>query len=127
MDTGLPPRLGRPPLKRATARNYFLLNLLGAPGLGTFLAGERFLGVFQFLLSMAGLLICVVWVGRMVWCSWQWFEQGGEPASQILWPYAVVGLVLFIAGWIWGIVTGRRLIREALDEIVQPPGTSPIR
>ena len=62
-----------------------LLNILILPGIGTLVGGRTKTGVIQLVISIISLPLILV----------------------------LIGIPLFIAMWIWGIVTGIQIIKEA--------------
>ncbi len=113
MDDSLPPRLGRPPVSRSAARNYFVLNQLAAPGLGTFLAGYRLLGLGQFLLALAGFILVITWCILVGFNAYRLFQTGAEPEPVA--KYGLAGIALFAAAWCWSLITSRKLLRAAKE------------
>jgi hypothetical protein len=100
-----PPKL----CNRASARNYFLTNLLVLPGLGSWLAGRRFVGLLQVVLALTGFGLTCSWfvsfIGACV--QTQAFPLDGGPQLRL----GLIGLALFLAGWFWAIVTSLRILR----------------
>jgi hypothetical protein len=103
----------RPPLDRARAWWCLLINALVCPGLGTLLARRR--GAWpQLALAWGGAIWMVADMGRFFLAfvrlmqmppDWSTYAQSG-----------LGGLFLFVAGWIWAIISGLQILREA-----QPP------
>ena len=62
-----------------------VLNVIILPGLGSLIGGRIKVGIWQLVLGIVGGLLFVFWIGIPIW----------------------------LAGWIWGIVTGVQLIKEA--------------
>jgi TM2 domain-containing membrane protein YozV len=62
-----------------------LLNILIIPGLGTLIAGRTKTGIWQIVLAIISIPLIFVFIG----------------------------IPLLIAVWIWGLVTGIQLIKEA--------------
>jgi len=62
-----------------------ILNILILPGLGSIIGGKTKAGIWQLILAVIGIIL-----------------------SGIL-----IGIPILIAAWVWGIVTGIRLIQEA--------------
>jgi hypothetical protein len=95
-----------------------LLNLLGCPGLGTFLAGRRRAGLIQICLHFTGtaltiggfcLALPVMWPVVNDTAALREFLQYGLPAgSGPVWPPLLVGLIgsaIFFANWLWSATT----------------------
>jgi len=66
-----------------------LLNILIIPGLGTLVGGRTGSGVTQLVLSIVSWMLIFTLIG------------------------AIIGIPLIIGMWIWGLVTGIQLIKEA--------------
>ena len=62
-----------------------ILNILILPGLGSLIGGKIKAGVWQLVLAIVGAILSIF----------------------------LIGIPLLLAAWIWGIVTGVRLIQEA--------------
>jgi hypothetical protein len=62
-----------------------ILNILILPGLGTLIAGKIRTGVWQLVLAIVGFIL----------------------------SFILIGIPILIAAWIWGLVTGIMLIKEA--------------
>jgi len=75
----------KPKISEALAIVALILNILILPGLGSLIGGRTKAGVWQLVLLLIGL-----------------------PLSLIL-----VGIPIIIAAWIWGIVTGIRIVQES--------------
>ncbi len=103
----VPPELKTPPV---LARNCLWTNLLGLPGLGSFLAGQRFVGAAQMLLALTGfglnLFWCVAFAAQ--WITKQLPLDGGH---QFRW--GLIGVGLFALSWFWGLATGLQIRRAA--------------
>lgn len=71
----------------ALAATALILNVLifPLPGIGSLIGGKIKAGIWQLALGIVGSLLFVIWIGIPIW----------------------------LVGWIWGIVTGVRLIQEA--------------
>lgn len=62
-----------------------ILNILIFPGLGTLVAGKTKTGVWQVVLAVVGAIL----------------------------SFVLIGIPIFVAAWIWGLITGIKLIQEA--------------
>lgn len=105
-----PERRGHPLPDRTKAWYCLLINALVCPGLGSLLA-RRLSGIPQLLLAFGGagwVLVIFVRVAQ------QWFQLLQAPPD---WKAdansALVGLMFFVAGWIWSIITGLRLLQKS--------------
>ena len=76
-----------------------LLNILLLPGLGTLIAGRITTGIIQIVLLVTSWILILV----------------GFILSTILIgiPILILGCLLSLAVWIWSLVTGIQLIKEA--------------
>jgi S1-C subfamily serine protease len=105
----LRPRPG--PLSHSTARNAALLNQCATPGLGSLMAGRRFVGIGQLLVAVVGFVLVVAW---FVLVSLQIYEQlvnDAEPKSVA--SVGEAGAVVFLGSWLWSLVTSLSILREA--------------
>jgi hypothetical protein len=100
-----PPKL----CNRTSARNYLLTNTLVLPGLGSWLAGERFVGILQMMLAFMGLGFISFWfVSFLIAClQTQTFPVDGGP--HLL--QGMLGVVLSLASWFWALGTSLRILR----------------
>ena len=64
-----------------------VLNVLILPGLGSLICGKKTAGIWQLVLTIVGALLIII----------------------------LIGIPMIIAAWIWGLITGIRLIHEASD------------
>lgn len=117
---------GKKPLTCDSARNAALVNLLATPGLGTIMLGKLAVGLAQLGLALAGFFFVLAWfVSLMV----QYYGQisGDVKIKSVAW-IGLVGAFLFIAAWIWALITSINLIRQARRETTSqapPPVISP--
>ncbi len=66
-----------------------LINVLLLPGLGSIIAGRTKTGLWQLLLMVLGIVFTLTVIG------------------------AIIGIPLIVVSWIWGIVTGVQVVKEA--------------
>ena len=101
------------PQREPRARDFLLINLIGIPGVGSFLAGRRVSGVVQMLLSTAGFTLTMFWAGSFITTWWRTreFPFDGGPRFSL----GILGVLVFGAGWILGLVTGLRIKRQARE------------
>ncbi len=66
-----------------------ILNILVLPGLGTLIAGKKSTGIAQIVIWVCGFLLTLTLIG------------------------AILGIPMMIGAWIWGIVSGVNLVKEA--------------
>ncbi|MEW6303986.1 MAG: hypothetical protein AB1705_10975 [Verrucomicrobiota bacterium] len=99
------------PLTRERAQGCLLLNQLVTPGLGTLMAGRRVTGWLQVLLAGAGFVLVVGWFAQFYAdLHRQFSELPPQP-----WPYpwmGKVGLLLFVAAWLWALVSSISILRS---------------
>jgi hypothetical protein len=88
-----------------------LINLAATPGLGSVMARRFFAGTGQLLLAVAGFVLIVGWMFKMF--SQIIRQELDEPVlSNVpdwMWRW---GLVFFLAGWLWSLVTSISLLRQ---------------
>jgi hypothetical protein len=99
------------PLDETLAWGCLAANLIGVPGVGTAMAGRRTEGLGQVILAVGGgipltwfLLAYVAAVLRT-----QALPPDDGPDVRAL----VLGLGLFLAGWLWSLVSSVSIVREA--------------
>ena len=98
-------------LSPATTRNAALVNQLATPGLGTLMAGRIVTGVGQLLLALVGFGFFVAWFVALLRQFYGQIE-GNVVVQPVGW-LAEAGVTLFIAAWLWALVTSISLLREA--------------
>jgi hypothetical protein len=98
-------------LSPATARNAALVNQLATPGLGTLMAGRIVTGVGQLLLALVGFCFFVAWFVAVLRQFYGQIE-GNVTVAPVGW-LAAAGAALFIAAWLWALVTSISLLGEA--------------
>ncbi|PWU20260.1 MAG: hypothetical protein C5B50_04435 [Verrucomicrobia bacterium] len=123
----------RQPLSRQTAWGCFTSNV-ALPGSGSLLAG-RLSGYYQLALAFLGLILTLALGLRFVW--WYFANKASlsdpqiDPATKLaeMWPvmfWPLLGIAIFGFGWLWGVLTGLQILREAKDSEPQnvPPKLS---
>ena len=88
-----------------------LLNQCATPGLGSFLAGRRVVGVGQLLLAVAGFVMVIGWFVLLALQVYNEVMNGAEPKS-VAW-LGLAGGATFAAAWLWSLVTSLSILREA--------------
>jgi hypothetical protein len=103
--------LDRKPVSRAAARNAALVNQLATPGLGSLMAGRWIAGIGQLALALAGFVMVVVWFFEVMI---QYYGQvsGNVQPHPVGWIGAT-GSILFVASWLWSLVTSVSLLLQA--------------
>jgi len=94
------------------------INQGATPGLGSFVAGHRVVGVFQMGLAVSGFIVILTWFWELVRGAWEGLQAG----DSVSWPPPqglILGLVLFGAAWLWSLVTSLQIIRD-LRKITPP-------
>lgn len=114
------------PLTAASARNAALVNLLVTPGLGTLMVSRIALGLAQLTVAFIGFGFMLVWFLAVMW---QYYGQitGNVEVKPVGW-IGIVGAVLFLAAWVWSLITSIRIILQARSEAAictVPPIISP--
>jgi hypothetical protein len=99
------------PLSRARVWTCILTNQLATPGLGSLMARRVWAGTGQLLLALAGFVLIVVWFFEVMI---QYYGQvtGDVPARPVGW-IGEIGAILFVASWLWALVTSISLWRQA--------------
>jgi hypothetical protein len=109
-------------LKRAgvdAAWTQLLTNLLVLPGAGSLMGGRRS-GYFQILLASVGAILSVMF---MVGWGREWLQAGHFllPSREHLLE-GVIGVGLFLVSWLWSLVTGYGLLRQARNRVTEEGG-----
>jgi hypothetical protein len=102
----------------ARARNCFLFNQFGAPGLGSLLAGRYISGGGQLLLSLVGFGLVVAWFICLIIQFVRAINEASQPKS-VAW-LGITGAVVFAIAWLWALSTSFQILRSAKDD--RPPG-----
>ena len=99
------------PLSRARVWTCILTNQLATPGLGSLMARRVLAGIGQLVLALAGFVLIVVWFFEVMI---QYYGQvtGDVPARPVGW-IGEIGAILFVASWLWALVTSISLWRQA--------------
>ena len=87
-----------------------LTNVVGVPGLGTLMA-ERWEGVPQLTLALAGGVLITWWLIAFFLAEMRTMmlpPPDGPAVSLVLW-----GIALFLAGWLWALVSSLAVFRAA--------------
>ena len=103
--------MGAKPLNRTTARNCFLVNQCATPGLGSLMAGRRLAGIGQLLLAVGGFVMVVAWFVLFALQTYEQLVNGTETKSVA--RVGEVGALIFLAAWLWSLVTSLSVLREA--------------
>ena len=87
------------------------INLGATPGLGSFVAGHRVVGMFQMGLAISGFIAILAWFWELVRGAWDSVQAG----DAVVWPPArglILGGALFGAAWLWSLVTSLQILRD---------------
>ena len=87
------------------------INLGATPGLGSFVAGHRVVGMFQMGLAVSGFIAILAWFWELVRGAWDSVQAG----DAVVWPPArglILGGALFGAAWLWSLVTSVQILRD---------------
>ena len=91
------------PLTRARAVSCILVNQAATPGLGSLMAGRWLAGTGQLILAIAGFVMVLVWFFAVMI---QYYGQvTGEVTVHSVWWIGVAGALLFVASWLWALIT----------------------
>jgi hypothetical protein len=124
----------RAPLSRQTAWGCFTTNL-ALPGIGSLMAGRK-AGYGQAALGFGGMGLSVLFgLPFMYWCLANWSRLYGDQADPVtsmaeLWSHvrwALVGISLFGAGWLWALATSCAILHVAPGADPPPPLLPPHR
>jgi hypothetical protein len=99
-----------PPDSVAAARSCLTINLLGLPGLGSWIAGRR-VGLIQAALALLGMIVtatgCISFVVA-------WIRAGQLPETLMSdLRLSFEGVALFLTGWVWALITSLSIMRIA--------------
>jgi hypothetical protein len=96
-----------------------MTNVLVLPGAGTLAAGRRLTGLAQAIVALVGFVMVCAWLVY-------WLSDMAQTATlpEGLGPHAglgLLGLLLAVVSWVWGLLSGLEIVREARDG-VRPGG-----
>ena len=97
---------------RVSGRNALVLNLATTPGLGSFLAGRRAVGIVQMLVAISGFVVLMLWFWDLARQFWS-LLQSGDGAVQPDLRQLVVGGGLFGGAWLWSLWTSISILRQS--------------
>lgn len=118
MKTSFATETGRP-LTRAAAVNCAILNQLATPGLGSVLARRFVAGAGQLALAAAGFVLIVGWFVQLFSALYRQMQDLPSVPARYPW-LGKAGLALFIAAWLWSLVTSLSLVRGAQRQAAPP-------
>jgi hypothetical protein len=99
---------GQPPRDRSRAWSLLVTNLLVLPGLGSVMAGDRS-GYLQIFSALAGFLLTFASLVRIVLF---WANEFQLPDDPLLYRGAILGIIIFLAAWLWSLLLSLRFFRE---------------
>lgn len=88
-----------------------MTNVLVLPGAGTMAGGRWATGLVQAILALVGFVMVCLW---LVWFVLDAVRTATLPAD--LGPHAglgIFGLLLAVVSWVWGLLSGLAILREA--------------
>lgn len=87
------------------------MNQLATPGLGSWMAGRRAAGSGQLALAVVGFILVIAWLAELFLQTAAEVLEDTPPISHT-W-LGVTGVLVFLAAWLWALVTSLDLIRQA--------------
>jgi hypothetical protein len=115
-------------LSPSAARNCFLVNQFATPGLGSLMGGRVLSGLGQLLLAVVGCGLVMFWFFKTMK---QYYSIAGDemaaPADVSYASYALAGFFIFIASWLWSLLTSISIVRSAKVPEPPTPGSVPPR
>ena len=102
------------------------------PGAGSLVAGRRS-GYGELVFALLGMGLTIVFGIRfIVWYLKNWasfFGPQSDPLASFpgLWQHvrwALLGIGVFLVGWLWSLSTGLSILREAKSNASTPPRLS---
>jgi hypothetical protein len=114
-------------LSPAAARNCFLMNQFATPGLGSLMGGRLIPGLGQLALALAGFGLVMLWFVKTMK---EYYSLMGEDAPSISSSYTrflLAGAMLFVASWLWSLLTSLSLMKQAKTPVPPPPDSIPPR
>ncbi|HKX56034.1 MAG TPA: hypothetical protein VJN01_08035 [Xanthomonadales bacterium] len=105
-------------IDRRQTRVCIVVNLLACPGIGTFMAGRRLVGFMQALIMIVGCCAILAWVILQFNAGYKYVfdPMGTEAKWKAMQPPAwlgIVGGVLCIVAWLWGLFSSLQLLHES--------------
>ncbi len=116
------PRPNRRVLSRTAARNAALVNQFATPGLGSLMAGRWMVGIGQLLVFVIGCIMITMYLFQLDLHAYGQATGEFEPDPHK--RLGEIGLVLFVAGWFWALITSVSLMLRAKSEA--PPASQTV-
>ena len=114
--------MGAMPRRSVSGGNALILNLATTPGLGSFLAGRRWVGSMQMLMAVSGFVVLMLWFWDLARQFWS-LLQSGDGAVQPDLRQLVVGGGLFGGAWLWSLWTSISILRQSKDGACSTSGS----
>jgi hypothetical protein len=87
-----------------------ILNLLVIPGIGSLMAGRKGEGAAQMVMSVVGMVLTVLWLGYVIFTLLK--TRSLYIPVDGFFKVGLVGLGIFVTGWLWSFKTGMDVSRE---------------
>jgi hypothetical protein len=114
------------PSNRSMGWMALALNLGATPGLGSYLAGRRVVGVLQMAMAVSGFVALMAWFWDLARLAWDAVQTG----DSVTWPTSrgwLWGGVLFLGSWLWSLATSLQILRDirrATPPLLNDPSAS---
>lgn len=114
--------MGGKPGDRVSGWNVMVLNLATTPGLGSFLAGRRWVGSLQMLMAVSGFGVLILWFWDLAQRFWDLLQSGDTTVQPDLRQLGLGG-ALFGGAWLWSLWTSIAILRQERlgRSVVLPP------
>jgi hypothetical protein len=93
------------------ARNCLLVNQLATPGLGSLMAGRIIPGLGQVVVAVTGFVLVGAWSVLTTVQTYRQFTEDAPAKSYA--RCGQLGALVFLAAWLWSLVTSISLWRQA--------------
>jgi hypothetical protein len=106
-------------IEKASHIGCLLINIFVFPGLGTLLGGKTRTGILQMSIFLFGFFLLFTTLGKLFFVSL--FKDLMIVNPKISFTLAVIvylGVPIMIASWIWGLVSGIKIVRNSFSKYV---------